>query len=136
MTEIAVLYCLVAVGAHGDFRRNATPTRVLAMLDEIEASNAGHERTSFVLSEKLAENTALKAEVERMREAQYPRFGLGECMSIAARGLLRWAEKEHNHRWWKRIDGTPIINDVPVVIAEEFSLAITRARQALGASDD
>ncbi len=57
--------------AYRDFRRNATPSRVLAMLDEADALKAlvdAKGRAVEMAAELDAENTALKAEVERLRE--------------------------------------------------------------------
>lgn len=36
-------------------------------------------------------------------------------------GLEIWKEKPHNAKWWKRIDGTPIPNDLCVCIAERLA---------------
>ena len=52
-------------------------------------------------------------------------FGLGECIRIAKRGFDVWAAKDHNRRWFRKIDGTPIPNDLPVNIAEAFADALS-----------
>ncbi|HXI41514.1 MAG TPA: hypothetical protein VNH83_16140 [Bryobacteraceae bacterium] len=39
------------------------------------------------------------------------------AMDICERGFQAWAEKEHNRKWVRRIDGTPIKNDLLVNIA-------------------
>lgn len=36
-------------------------------------------------------------------------------------GFNVWAAKPHNKKWFHRIDGTPIPNDVAVCIAEEVA---------------
>lgn len=36
------------------------------------------------------------------------------------RGYERWAAKPHNAKWVRRIDGTPIANDIVVNIFEEL----------------
>jgi hypothetical protein len=46
---------------------------------------------------------------------------LGEAIETAQRGLERWKAKPHNAKWWRRIDGTPIPNDLIVNIAEQFA---------------
>ena len=46
-----------------------------------------------------------------------------QAMDIVEEGFRIWREKEHNAKWWKLIDGTPIPNDLAVSIAE----AICRA---------
>ena len=43
-----------------------------------------------------------------------------KAIAIAQRGLETWKAKPHNARWWRRIDGTPIPNDLLVNIAEAF----------------
>jgi hypothetical protein len=40
------------------------------------------------------------------------------AMAIVEKGFSDWAAKEHNRKWAKRIDGTPIRNDLSVNIAE------------------
>lgn len=42
------------------------------------------------------------------------------AMTVARQGLDAWKAKPHNARWWRRIDGTPIPNDLLVNIAEAF----------------
>jgi hypothetical protein len=49
------------------------------------------------------------------------RMSFVEAMSLAERGLEIWKAKDHNAKWWRRIDGTPISNDLLVNIAEEFA---------------
>ncbi len=46
-----------------------------------------------------------------------------EAMDIVDDGFETWKAKPHNARWFKRIDGTPIPNDLKVNIA----LALERA---------
>jgi hypothetical protein len=43
----------------------------------------------------------------------------GKCLDLAQRGFDRWAEKPHNKKWARRIDGTPIKGDLLVCIAWE-----------------
>lgn len=47
-------------------------------------------------------------------------MGFDAAMRIAERGFKTWAEKEHNKKWVERIDGTPIVNDLLVNIAEQI----------------
>lgn len=47
-----------------------------------------------------------------------------QAMDAVERGLRVWREKPHNAKWWRRIDGTPIPNDLCVCIAEEVSKAM------------
>ena len=44
-----------------------------------------------------------------------------EALRAAQRGLDNWRLKPHNARWWSRIDGTPIPDDLLVCIAEEVA---------------
>jgi hypothetical protein len=41
---------------------------------------------------------------------------------IAQRGFDKWKAKEHNKKWFRLIDGTPIPNDLVVCIAMEFMM--------------
>ena len=46
-----------------------------------------------------------------------------EAMTLAEEGFEAWASKEHNRKWVRRIDGTPIRNDLTVNIATAFMKA-------------
>jgi hypothetical protein len=46
-----------------------------------------------------------------------------EAMKTAQSGFDTWAAKPHNAKWFKRIDGTPIPNDLLVNIAEALCAA-------------
>lgn len=60
-----------------------------------------------------------------------------EAIDLVEKGLKTWAEKEHNRKWWRRIDGTPIPNDLCVVIAETIVAAFPVAPPAdSGESED
>ena len=41
-----------------------------------------------------------------------------EAMKLAETGFDTWASMQHNRKWFNRIDGTPIKNDLLVNIAE------------------
>lgn len=58
------------------------------------------------------------------------RLALGPWIDTARRGFRRWAEKPHNRRWFRKIDGTPIPNDLPIVVGEEFAPAVVLAKAA------
>jgi hypothetical protein len=49
--------------------------------------------------------------------AQKP-IGFMEAMNMVERGFDTWKDKPHNAKWYNRIDGTPIPNDLKVNIAE------------------
>ena len=51
-------------------------------------------------------------------------LSFGAALDLAQEGLDRWREKPHNAKWWRRIDGTPIPNDLLVNIAEVIATAI------------
>jgi len=50
-------------------------------------------------------------------------------ITIAQRGFDVWKDKEHNAKWFRKIDGTPIPNDLVVCIAMEFVEALKEARE-------
>jgi hypothetical protein len=50
-------------------------------------------------------------------------IGWSDAMTIAERGFDAWAAKEHNRKWVRKIDGTPIKNDLLVDIATAFAEA-------------
>lgn len=46
-----------------------------------------------------------------------PLVTFGRAMGIAERAFEKWSSKPHNRKWVRRIDGTPIPNDLKVNIA-------------------
>lgn len=59
--------------------------------------------------------------------ASTPSLAGGEAVNwieIAQRGFENWKAKPHNARWFRKIDGTPIPNDLTICIGEAFSEAI------------
>ena len=56
-----------------------------------------------------------------------------EAMTAAQAGFDTWAAKPHNAKWFKRIDGTPIPNDLLVNIAEAF---IAASKVSLGTAEE
>jgi hypothetical protein len=55
--------------------------------------------------------------------------------AAARRGLFKWREKPHNEKWWKKIDGTPIPNDLIVCVAGEivaFGRSATAREREIG----
>lgn len=46
-----------------------------------------------------------------------------EALRIAEQGFDAWKAQPHNARWFRKIDGTPIPNDLLVTIAMEFVAA-------------
>jgi hypothetical protein len=45
---------------------------------------------------------------------------MGITLNDIQRGYDRWAAKPHNAKWVRKIDGTPIANDIVVNIFEEL----------------
>lgn len=58
---------------------------------------------------------------------------LTEAIQIAKAGYAAWATKPHNKRWYRRIDGTPVPNDLTVTIAEAFYEALGAMQQETAA---
>jgi hypothetical protein len=46
---------------------------------------------------------------------------LSDAMEIAQSGFDAWAAKPHNRKWVRKIDGTPIPNDLVLCIASAFA---------------
>lgn len=57
-------------------------------------------------------------------------------IAIAQAGFDAWASKPHNAKWFRRVDGTPIPNDVVVCIAVAFSEAFAAQRKAPSAASN
>jgi hypothetical protein len=45
----------------------------------------------------------------------------GALLTAASRGYTMWAMKPHNKRWAKKLDGTPIPNDLLVCVCQEIA---------------
>lgn len=44
-----------------------------------------------------------------------------DWIAVAQSGFDAWANKPHNARWARKIDGTPIPNDLTICIGEAFA---------------
>ncbi len=51
-------------------------------------------------------------------------------MDVARAGFALWAGKAHNAKWLRKIDGTPIPNDIIVNMAEAFGAALASPAKA------
>lgn len=49
------------------------------------------------------------------------KIGFSDSFKICEIGFTNWRLKDHNKKWFKKIDGTPIHNDLLCCIAEAFS---------------
>ena len=49
-----------------------------------------------------------------------------DALALAEKGFDAWAAKPHNRKWFRKIDGTPIKNDLLVNIAT----AVCRSRSS------
>ena len=71
------------------------------------------------LAAKVAEAEIIStAALQRSSYLANTKLGFVEALDACQRGLALWRDKPHNFKWWNRIDGTPIPNDLLVCIAE------------------
>lgn len=73
-----------------------------------------------------AERDQWKARAEQAEGVVEKAYGMLAWVSLiehAKEGLEAWAEKPHNRKWWKRIDGTPIPNDLMICVAQAIGEA-------------
>lgn len=49
-----------------------------------------------------------------------------DWIAIAQRGFEAWKAKPHNARWFRKIDGTPIPNDLTICIGQAFADELAR----------
>lgn len=85
--------------------------------DAIEALEAKNDRDAQRIEyrdRKLAEA------VERAETAEAA-LQFVNILNLAHEGYEVWAAKPHNKKWHKKIDSTPIKNDLPVIIAEHIA---------------
>jgi hypothetical protein len=121
---------------------DVSPAAVAAMISYLRGACVGYgEEADFIqaLSAERDELAARLAEAERARDdynddsvrlvhekmdaidnlrAANTKLGFVEALDACQRGLALWRDKPHNFKWWNRIDGTPIPNDLLVCIAE------------------
>src|SRR5690606_6211807 len=93
-------------------------------IEQVERIASQH--TDYTTSMEATEQVLIAAsEVLRASqpaEQQHgPDYTFTEAMKVCEEGLREWREKPHNKRWWKRIDGTPIPNDLLCCIAEALA---------------
>ncbi|MDR3464204.1 MAG: hypothetical protein P4L76_18020 [Beijerinckiaceae bacterium] len=63
-------------------------------------------------------NLAFQASMQRTAYLEKTKLNFVEALEACKRGLEAWRDEPHNAKWWRRIDGTPIPNDLLVNIAE------------------
>lgn len=64
-------------------------------------------------------------------------MALKRAINVATAGYRNWADKPHNAKWARRLDGTPIANDLVVCIANEFqNLVATSASRIASLADE
>lgn len=106
-----------------------TPTEAAADMREKAKEIAEYERRNA--TDDIQQATAFRirrgiGQLPIPTEVRVERWNLSliEAMKIAEQGIKTWREKPHNAKWWRRIDGTPIPNDLMVNVAEAFSEAL------------
>lgn len=62
-------------------------------------------------------------------EGQPPVIDFVEALTLVKEGYDTWATKPHNKTWVRRLDGTPIPNDLCVCIAEELVRSLAPREQ-------
>jgi hypothetical protein len=90
----------------------------------IAALNDEKDKVERVLEDKAEIDAwADRAELE-LAKLEDARWGYAEIATLAEEGLFIWRSKPHNAKWWSRIDGTPIPNDLVSCIAECIATAL------------
>jgi len=72
------------------------------------------------MRDQLNELDRLEAERDRLVE----KSTWVSLLDHAKQGLENWARKPHNRKWWRKIDGTPIPNDLMIEVCKEISQAL------------
>lgn len=73
------------------------------------------------LARKLAAIASITQDQRTKMEMLFRDPPKRSAMEIAQDGYDTWAAKPHNRKWVKRIEGTPIPNDLVVCIAMAFA---------------
>ena len=86
------------------------------------------------LAAKVAEAEIIStAALQRSTYLANTKLGFVEALDACQRGLTLWRDKPHNFKWWNRIDGTPIPNDLLVCIAEILGQTANADRATISA---
>lgn len=93
-----------------------------------DAESNCHVRAE-VWDDVATELAALAARVPQAVPTDLSFFHIG---NLVWQGLQDWKAKGWNAKWWKRIDGTPIPNDLTVCIAERISKELRAAAPPAG----
>ena len=83
------------------------------------------EAIDLWLNLSTADSNDIKTVADRLLAVYLPLGSVplatsGQCVVIAQDAFNVWAEKQRNKRWFKRIDGTPIANDLIATMAVWF----------------
>lgn len=78
---------------------------------------------------------AVTAERNELREA-HNQMTMFWFMEMCLGGLRTWREKPYNSKWSNLIEGTPIPNDLPVVMAQYLTDAVRALKVQPPPSDD
>jgi hypothetical protein len=80
--------------------------------------SALHARALAAEKERDEATFAMTAAMQRVSYLETSKLGFVEALDACNRGLELWKDKPYNAKWWKRIDGTPIPNNLLCCIAE------------------
>ncbi len=100
---------------------------MIGMLTQLDNATtiARDYRARAEVAEAREHNAHLAVKEERAiadaAEARAAEALQADWIGIAKRGFETWAAKDHNRRWFRKIDGTPIPNDLTVNIAMAFA---------------
>ena len=111
--------------------------RELTLLGLQIISKAYHDSVSSARDEAVRERdearVAMNAALQRVSYLSTSKLGFVEALDACQRGLELWRDKPYNAKWWRRIDGTPIPNDMLVCIAEIFGQTANADRATIAA---
>ena len=92
------------------------------VVDLVSALSAERGQLSARLAacerERDEARVAMNAALQRVSYLSTSKLGFVEALDACQRGLELWRDKPYNAKWWRRIDGTPIPNDLLCNIAE------------------
>jgi hypothetical protein len=125
----AVVRLIASIRAEGRAERAKLEVMLIAALNDEK------DKVERVLEDKAEIDAwADRAELE-LAKLEDARWGYAEIATLAEEGLFIWRSKPHNAKWWSRIDGTPIPNDLVSCIAECIATALA-GRAALSTGEN
>ena len=114
---------LIEEGARALWKASALNIAGVRDLDAEWGAMSSGDRDPYIIGSRAVLAVALAAAAE-------------DWIAVAQSGFETWKVKPHNARWFRKIDGTPIPNDLTICIGEAFAERFRTLAAQLGGKTD